>query len=265
MDYFKRPGISNSRLSIFEQSPLHYKHSLDNPKPETPAMLIGSATHTILFEREMLATSFFIVDYSKKPFPDSNMAKKENKLWLSDQHAMNEGKNEVSLEDYDMMMFMQQELFKHDMAREIIEGALYEQERYWKDLVFGMDCKSKIDIYRKGILKADYKTTISADPWQFHKDAWKRKYYRQGAFYTDCDGENTPFYFIAQEKTAPYAISVHRCTEDLINYGRNEYTKLIGQLKACIESDLWPGYEIKNDIDHDWFDFDIPEWKRQLM
>ncbi len=91
-------------------------------------------------------------------------------------------------------------------------------------------------------------------------------YYRQAALYTDSDEKDEDFYFIAQEKTAPYAISIHKCKKDLLDYGRNEYIKLLTQMKACMDADMWPGYEIKNIMnDQDYFDFDVPMWVVQSM
>jgi hypothetical protein len=266
LDYFARPEISNSKLGEFKRSPMHYKFFMDNVKKEKPEYIFGDASHTILFEPEKVNKKFFVLDENRRPEPESDYRNKKNLQWKSEMIEMNAGKKLITLSDYDMIMFMHEQLFKHKLARELILGSLYEQEVYFKDQTFGMACKAKIDIRKPGQYKADYKTTQSAEPYTFQKNAWKYDYYRQGAFYTDSEGPDEDFYFIAQEKTAPYAVSIHKCKLDLINYGRDEYIKLMTHLKACMDNDYWPGYEIKNILsDEEYFDFDIPAWVIQSM
>jgi hypothetical protein len=259
--YFSHPAISNSKLGLFKQSPKHYKYFEDHVKKETPQMLIGTATHTILFEPEKLMDIFFLLDYNKRPDPSGDYRKTANKQWKEDMISLNAGKELLSMEDYDMIMFMQQELNKNELAVELFKGAQFETEVYFKDQVFGMGCRCKIDGKKPG-LKFDYKTTDNADPWRWQKKAWGLDYYRQAAFYTDSDDNHEEFWFIAQEKTAPYAISVHKCTQEMLDYGRGEYIKLLTHLKACKDTDTWPGYEIKNMLvsGNEYFDFDVPTW-----
>jgi hypothetical protein len=259
--YFAHPAISNSKLGLFKQSPMHYKYFQENVKKETPAMLTGTATHTILFEPEKLKTMFFILDERLRPVPDKDFRNASNKQWKEDMLDINSGKELLTMADYDMIMFMQEELQKNELAMELFKDAQFETEVFFKDQVFGMECKCKIDIKQPG-RKADYKTTDNADPWRWQKKAWGLDYYRQAAFYTDSDEEQEEFWFIAQEKTPPYAISVHKCTPEMIDYGRQEYIKLLTQMKACIETGFWPGYEVKNILvsENKYFDFEIPSW-----
>ncbi len=266
IDYFKHPALSNSKLGWYKQSPKHYKYFQEHGKEDRPAYLIGSATHTVLFEPELFKGIYHVVDESQRPFPDKDFRKAENKIWLSDITEAYSHKKIITLEEYDMIMFMMEELQDNNQAVEILKGAKYEQEVFWTDPETKLECKKKIDIQGQGY-KGDYKTADNADPFLWQRKAWGMDYYRQAGFYslTDSIESPEPFWFIVQEKKAPYAVSVHLCTQEMINYGKDEAMKLMKQLLACKNADYWPSYEIKTPVDkkQEYFDFDIPGWVLQ--
>ena len=50
------------------------------------------------------------------------------------------------------------------------------------------------------------------------------------------------FVFIAQEKTAPYAINIVNVPEDVILTGYDVFRELIGIYHECKETGCWYGY-----------------------
>jgi len=256
MDYFAHPAISNSKLGWYKQSPAHFKYFQEHGTEDKAAYLIGSASHTILFEPKLFEYSYHVLDESERPEPDKDYRSPKNKQWKEEQYEAYSHKSIITTKEYDTIMFMMEVIQKNDQAKEILQGCEFEKEVFWTDPVTGLECKKKVDISGTSH-RADYKTTDNADPYVWQKKAWRFDYYRQAGFY-DLD-EPKEFWFIAQEKTAPYGVSVHKCTPELINYGKDESMKLLGQIKSCIDADFWPSYEIKTPIDKKqaWFDFDI--------
>lgn len=65
--------------------------------------------------------------------------------------------------------------------------------------------------------------------------------YREGMF--QCEYEEYGFAFVAQEKSAPYAVRIFICTDDYIEAGYDEYRALMGLYHRCKEVGVYPGYE----------------------
>ena len=63
--YHASPGASASRLKKFKRSAAHMKYDMDNPEPSTPAMVIGSATHSAILE-----PSLFEEHWGRLPYGD---------------------------------------------------------------------------------------------------------------------------------------------------------------------------------------------------
>lgn len=273
MDYFAHPAISNSKLGWYKQSPAHFKYFQEHGKEDRPSYLIGSASHTILFEPDKFDGIYHLMDETKRPFPDSDFRNKYNKIWKEEIYEAYSNKKIITIQEYDMINFMMEALHENMQVKELLAESIFERETFWTDTTTGIDCKKKVDIISKsGLFRGDYKTTDNADPYKWQKKAWSMDYYRQAGFYSLEDDINKPipFWFIAQEKTAPYGVSVHLCSNDLINYGKDESIKLLFQIKSCEEVDLWPSYEIKSPIPKTsdgkevyHFDFDIPGWVLQ--
>ena len=51
-DYLQEPGLNPSRLSSLDKSPKHFLHDLEHPQEPTAAMVLGAATHCMVFEPE---------------------------------------------------------------------------------------------------------------------------------------------------------------------------------------------------------------------
>jgi hypothetical protein len=272
MDYFKHPGISNTKLGWFKKSPAHFKYFQDNPQPEREAFVIGDASHTILFQPEDFKKRFYVLDTSKRPVPDSDFKNSKNRIWKQEMEEAYSHKIIIDINKYDAIMFMMEAMKRNEYAQELIQDCEFEKEHYWTEPTTGLQCKKKVD-GENSTHRIDYKTTDNADPYKWQRKTWSYEYYRQAGFY-DID-KPKEFYFIVQEKEAPYLVSVHKCTPDLINYGKDEAMLLLRKIKACIDNipsgEPWPGYEIKTfkpempELDQRFFDYELPSWVIQGM
>jgi exodeoxyribonuclease VIII len=57
-DYRAAHGLNWSRLKVLDKSPLHYKHAIDHPRADTPALSLGRAFHAALLEPDRYAAEF---------------------------------------------------------------------------------------------------------------------------------------------------------------------------------------------------------------
>jgi exodeoxyribonuclease VIII len=57
-EYRAAHGLNWSRLKVLDKSPLHYKHALENPRADTPALSLGRAFHCALLEPDRYAAEY---------------------------------------------------------------------------------------------------------------------------------------------------------------------------------------------------------------
>lgn len=234
--------VSNSRLGSFQKSPLHLHHHMFQPKEETYAQKIGKAFHCCILEPEE-----FEATYIKAPQVDRRT--KEGKATYSEFAIKNINKTIINEDDYDKLLMMKDGLYKSSVGMDILnEIQSTEVEKLWTNEETGINMRGFIDAIGSNFL-LELKTTQDADPLKFQRDAMNYGYNRQAAVYLDSDEKfrNFDFYFIAIEKEAPHGISIHKCSKDLINHGREKYITLLKEYKTWVERGMpIKGYEYWN-------------------
>jgi hypothetical protein len=50
------------------------------------------------------------------------------------------------------------------------------------------------------------------------------------------------FFYIAVEKTPPYAVCVYEVKKSMLSHGWNWFQRLLGVYAACKRTGVWPGY-----------------------
>ena len=240
-DYRAREEVSNSDLSQFARSPLHYAFSRDNPTPSTPAQQLGTAVHTLVLEEE----SFPLI-YRTLP-EDINLRTKigrEERDYLlgkvdSPDHLLN-------ADTAKLVNDMAAAVRSHPVAREMLEGAVTEVSRFWEE-PFGLRCKCRVDAMPVGQWSdtvVDIKTTVNADPYlDFPRSLARWGYHRQAAFYLKSFPEGrSRFHFIAVESKPPHGVSVMELDARSIAQGLLEVDELVSRFTQCQAEDKWPGY-----------------------
>lgn len=244
--YHAHGFTSASQLKkIASTSLAHFKFERENPKEQTPALIFGSAYHTLILEPEKFADEYFTLDRDAMPKPESDFRNSENKAWKEKTIAENEGKIFLSNEDFATLYEMKAALELYPNFIFLLKNGVAE-ESYFAE-IDGMGVRVRPDyVSRFGIV--DLKTCQDASPEAFGRDAAKMRYLIQAALYTDVvaafrDGDVLPFFFLAQEKTAPYIPQMYRVPSYLIEAGRAQYEDVLKQLFTAQTTDVWTGYE----------------------
>lgn len=268
--YHAAPGVSQSALKHFEQSPAHYRAAMAAPRHETPALRFGHLTHTVILEPHLIHRMVVEPD-RKRPTKSQIEAKKPSeetvaliKFW-NEWDAQNRGKIVVSAEERDQLQSIRDAVLLDPIASKALDTDIRECSLFVKFEHNGGSVlrKARIDAV-KGNALLDIKTTVDAR--EFADDYFKLRYYRQAAYYLDAWNDTFPndpkeaFVFIAVEKEPPYGIMVFECDEEDINIGRREYHELLVEFIGCADSNTWPCYPkgIRR--------LTLPEWaKRKLV
>ena len=252
-------SISKSHLDVVAKSPLHYWDKYINPNREpeapTPAMILGTATHTAVLEPDLFTSQFVVVPGDAPKRPTSVQLKAKNPSaetllaidWWEDFERQNAGRAILADDDYQTCLAMRDAVHVHSAAGRLLQAGAAEQSFYAIDNETGLQIKCRPDWMREDGGLVDVKTTEDASPEGFAKSVANFRYYVQAPWYLDIlerlYGEAPPYFiFIAVEKRRPYAVATYFVENDQLALGRARYAKDLRTLGVCKEAGSWPGY-----------------------
>ena len=255
-EYHALDYVSKSHLDEVNKSAFHYWDRYINPDrviPEpTKQMLLGSAMHTMVLEPDLFENEYLVesANAPKRPTAAQRNAKKPSSQTLDaiayweefDKKA--NGKNLISIDDYERLTIMRQRIFDHPAASTILNmSGVTEQSYQWKDNQTGEICKSRPDFHTDdGTLIVDLKTTSDASELGFQKSVHNFRYHVQAGFYLRSIKEAEQFVFIAVESKPPYLVAVYNASTDMINAGNRVADKNLATLAQCRKTGKWTGY-----------------------
>ena len=266
-DYYSLPStfVSQSSLKQFIKSPVEYKHCFvdgNNSWTTTPNMVLGSLTHALLLEPQLVDQQYFVYDEAQRPEPDKTMASNLNKAWkiYLERAAKEDGVTIVSQEVYAKADAMLQVICGHPLAAEqlfpVDTASVTEQAIFWKNECSDLALKSKLDkllIYPElgTATVVDYKTTSASNTQEFGWSVKKYGYDVQAAFYEDAARAylelNYPgitfditVLFIPQRTTAPYQVlGVLQLDQGTLSAARARYERALQELEGCLHTGVW--------------------------
>lgn len=244
-----------SWLKYMDQSPLHYVDAVQDQREETLSMRLGSGTHALLFgtpkvvvyrggklEKQVEGTgknrgTFRTVT---KTYTDV----RNGELWelFEREHAGDCILNETELAKATSMA---RAISSHMHADRLLfsPGTQHEVDVRW--VLKGRQCRGRFDALAPKAIP-DLKTTKSADPRYFVKQAYESHWVVQGPWYADGAesaglGWRQP-YLVAVENSPPYPVTVWELPDETIEYGRRTYHGWLDRLLECEAANSWPGY-----------------------
>lgn len=237
-DYHRDPipggSLSQSMAKILLQDggPALFRHRMEAGSEHKPAFDMGTAAHALVLGKGSERLVIVKADSWRSRF-----------AMESREQAYREGKMPLLASQMKVAEDMAEALSKHSLAVESLTGqaemALFCQHSS------GLWLRGQADMIADGWI-ADYKTTADASFEGFSRSAWKFRYHMQAAWYRRVyrwiTGKSTGFRIVAQEKTAPYLVSVWEPTRELIEAGERDMDEAIDIFLRCSEADLWPGY-----------------------
>ena len=233
--YHASEGFGSTAIKEANKSLAHLKVMRDGKK-EISATLqaifdLGSATHAAVLEGDSVLNEKFIC----APSLDKR-TKAGKEAWAELKES---GKTVLKAEDWEHVMGMRACLYDHPAANRLLTGGNAEVS-YWKRYSENMILKARVDS-EVGDLAVDLKTTKDASPYRF-KSTVKYDYGLQSALYTMVTGANA-FVFVGIEKVPPYAFSIVKQGDDIIEMNQKKLGFILADIDAAIESGLWAGYD----------------------
>ena len=246
--YRKAPGVNKSTLWELRRSPAHYKYALEHPTKDTPALKFGRALHSAILQPLAFEDEYAIT-------PDIDRRTKDGKAayeWFMQQNA---GRTLLTVDEYETISEMREAVLNDKNAYELLCDCLAEIPLFWTDESTRIRCKCRFDAVKQGVI-VDLKTCQDASTDRFMKDALRFGYDVQAAHYIRgyrSQHDETPeFWFLAIEKTPPYAINLIKAGDAFIDRGTMQLIDLMDKLAYCRKHRSWGGYG-KNELV-------LPEW-----
>lgn len=234
-----RTAISNSAKECFIESPRKY-HGIyvtgtqDRDEP-TPAMLLGSALHVAVLERDRFDAGAVVVS----PKFEGEGSRAARAKWK----AENFGNLVISAEQYPKLLGMREAVLSDPIASSILNH--YGQREHsirWMDEATGLWLKSRRDHATADFL-ADIKGTPAVDPESFAKHALNMGWHRQAAFYIEGErcyrGKRLPFVFIAVSPDLPHDVVCHELDEEFLRLGHEQNESVLLDIRCAINSGRW--------------------------
>lgn len=242
-EYNQAEGIRRSDLWRMHESPEKYLYFIQHPPEQTPALLFGSAVHKLLLEPDGFHDEFAVA-------PNVDRRTKEGKAVWERFLSENCGKTVISPDDAKTAAEMVAKAMTVPAVRTLLSGK-HEEAFFWTDPDTELTCKVRVDMLTEidgKVVIADYKTAQNARTDIFNHSIFRHGYHLQSFMYTEAVRINLgldyrpDFYFIAQEKTAPYSVNVIQVTEDVMTAGMDCFRELIGTLALCERTGYYYGY-----------------------
>jgi len=245
--YQQTKGVRRSELWLLNPrnggTPEKFLWFTTHPEEPSHAMMLGSVAHKFILEPDT-----FWDEFASAPCVDRR-TKEGKSIWAEFMETLNH-RTIVSADDMSVVEEMNDEFWRTPFVDALVEGAEHERLFVWTDEMTGEECKVRVDSIRimsDGTpLIVDYKTTNDASPDGFIRKALSLGYDFQAGMY--CEGvekvlgKAPRFVFIAQEKTAPYAVNIMEADPEFIQRGKDIFRELIGIYHECKTTDNWWGY-----------------------
>ncbi len=230
--------------SLINTCPAKVRHDINNPKPSSPALVIGSGFHTATLEPEKLDDEFAV---KPNEIDKQGSRTKHYKESFELMQKSEPDKQWLAPADYDLILEMagsalENPVLRHYMADidKVVEGTGYFEME-------GAKCKVRPDLYIPGAgVVIDLKSTQDASNRGFTKSVRQFGYLFQACWYMHALrllGEKPKqFVFIAVEKTAPYATAAYTIKESDVNKQFSNMERACQLWASCQSSGIWPGY-----------------------
>jgi hypothetical protein len=245
-------SISRSSIMAFKKSPLYYyKTYLERNRPsrekDTSSVTIGKAFHHFVLE-----THTFYDHYMIKP--DKVLLKEVGRAEydeVEEERARCEKSDRIKLSENDFFRIseMYDALKYHYKAPELILNAIYESSYFWRDAESNVLCKARPDILRDRIY-IDLKTCSDASEDAFQRSMAMYGNHIQAAMVVDgvfaTTGKQIDICVnICIETSYPYSIGIYVIDELAIQTGREEYKRILLDLKHAIRHNEWDDFPLR--------------------
>ena len=254
--------LSSTGARKILKCPAAYRYELDHPKPPTATLTFGTVAHSLVLGVGADIQPLDPEIHGRTKNGDIAANPTATTAWKqATAEAEAAGKIPMHIDEYRRAVAMADAIHDHPTAKLIFTDGAAEQSGYWIDPHTEVKCRFRPDFittHNGRTLIIDYKTTASADPKDFAASVAKYGYHQQQDWYTtgaiNNDMPDPLFWFVCQEKVAPYLVSIIELHEDAVALGARLNRRALDLYRQCMDTGIWPAYG------DDVITVDVPKW-----
>jgi hypothetical protein len=246
-EYAKVPALNGSSIVHMRRSPMSYRWHMDNPSPETPATRLGTLTHRLILEPELVGE---LAIWGVKEEQKVRRGGVWDQFCFDNQHC-----TIVTDAEYEAMTKMAANaLMNAPIKKYASASGVTEVSMFWRHPHTKRRYKARVDkIITDSHTIFDLKTTRDCHSYRFGGQAYALGYHLKMAHYWAgykiLTGVEPTVILGAIDSKAPHESAVYRVTRDVLLQGLEELDNLIARLDDCEKANSWPGeYEVETDL-----------------
>lgn len=233
----KKDHVAASDLKNFLHSPKYYYYEKFEKvdKPDERHFSIGSGLHEIILEPHLFKTNYVVC-------PKVDRRTKEGKAQYASFLETSEGKTVLFEDEMEMIVKIAENAMKNPTLTELMKDCHRELSCYTKDEKTGLLVRMRPDSLAKGKSTiTDIKSCLDSSPRKFKSDVYSYGYSLSAAYYCDFLGREN-YVFAAMEKQAPYQVSLFVLSDEMMQYGREQYRMGLDLLKWSQDNNYYCDY-----------------------
>lgn len=233
---------STGARRLVEVPPARWRYEQDHPPEPTPAMILGTAVHSLLLGAGPRVVRVDADDWRGRAAREARAA------------ACAAGDVALLRADYARAEAMADAVMAHPITGRLLDPARGrpEQTLVWQDPESGVWCRAMVDHLphqredTRPIL-VDLKTTRSADGRALGKTVAQHGYHQQAAWYLAGyralhPGSDPAFLFAFVEREPPYLVRVVELDEQALDLGAELNRRALRTYAECTATGRWPGH-----------------------
>lgn len=236
----------------------------DREEEDKKAFSLGTCAHLIFLEPHLIDSKVSVIDAD-------DYRTKAAKEMRDD--ATKAGLVPVLKSQFQDIKAMRNELMKHHVAGLAFKNGKPEQTYIWQDEETGVWCKARPDwVPNSAKYLIDYKTSTTANPDVFMRNAPKLGYYQKAAWQIEgiervTGARPDQFWFVLQSVSRPYLPTVFRLQADdpMIPLYHAKNAEARRKFAKAVKDGYWPGYSPKGSSLETAFDIKLPAWTEKQL
>ena len=246
--YRELNSLSQSDLSLFLKSPLHFKlKDKIRDKKKSQAMDFGSLYHLAVLEPKKFVKSYALEPKFHPTGEPINKRKKDHREFLDAWKKDQGDKIFVDEDDVTKINEMANAILEHETASSLLKHGLPEHVSEFTIESDGLIANGKaradyiIEHETFGRTVIDVKTSRDASREGFEKSVINYNYDLQSFWYKEAFDADT-FIFIVQATEYPYAIGVYNATDAVLSRGEDIARHALKKYFECSKTGVFHGY-----------------------
>lgn len=262
-EYFNHPATSCGTITkLMGSVPRQVRYDLDNPKPPTEAMDLGTIAHRAVLEGISPENGYFVV-------PDDFSFAHHKKFASVIDKLKESGKPPLKKKSADTVRAMYDAIMTHPFAVKCFQSGFSEHPHFWTCPSTGLDCKALYDHAPDGIIYSDYKTTESVDTDSLKRQAANLHWAHRAFWYLDGVRDKTGskcgrYGYVCQSRKPPYLVRVIFINSKMVKNAGYEVLEKRTEWLQCLQSGVYPSWgEVEGCSQVELFD--LPPWEAKRL